>query len=82
MFSLLTGVPGVDELRAVVRKVDTVRHHGVPDGCVLELDLQSVPHEAAGFDPLAMIAGGGGRCCCARRWPPSTAPPRTTGSRA
>ena len=59
MFSLLTGVPGTDELRAFVRKVDTVRHHGVPDGCVLELDLQSVPHEAAGFDPLAMIAGGG-----------------------
>ena len=59
MFSLLTGVPGIDELRAVVRKVDTVRHHGVPDGCVLELDLQSVPHEAAGFDPFAMIAGGG-----------------------
>ena len=59
MFSLLTGVPGTDELRAFVRKVDTVRHHGVPDGCVLELDLQSVPNEAAGFDPLAMIAGGG-----------------------
>src|SRR4051812_31054837 len=59
MFSLLTGVPGTDELRAFVRKVDTVRHHGVPAGCVLELDLQSVPDEAAGFDPLAMIAGGG-----------------------
>ena len=43
MFSLLSGVPGTDELRALVRQVDTARHHGVPDGCVLELDLQSVP---------------------------------------
>jgi protease-4 len=59
MFSLLSGVPGTDELRAFVRKVDTARHHGVPDGCVLELDLQSVPNETGGFDPLAMLAGGG-----------------------
>jgi protease-4 len=59
MFNLLSGVPGTDELRAFARKVDTARHHGVPDGCVLELDLQSVPNETSGFDPLAMIAGGG-----------------------
>ena len=39
--------------------MDTARHHGVPDGCVLELDLQAVPHETGGFDPLAIIAGGG-----------------------
>jgi protease-4 len=31
----------------------------VPDGCVLELDLQAVPNETGGFDPFAMIAGGG-----------------------
>ena len=59
MLSFLTDVPGTDELRAIVRKVDTARHHGVPSGCVLELDLQSVPQETAGFDPLAMITGGG-----------------------
>jgi protease-4 len=59
MFSLLSGIPGADELRAVVRKVDTARHRGVPDGCVLELDLQSVPNETGGFDPLATITGGG-----------------------
>jgi protease-4 len=59
MFSFLTDVPGTDELRAIVRKVDTARHHGVPGGCVLELDLQSVPQESGGFDPLAMLAGNG-----------------------
>jgi protease IV len=59
MFEFLPGIPGTDDLRALVRKVDTARHHGVPDGCVLELDLQSVPHETGGFDPLALIASGG-----------------------
>ncbi|MEU0495314.1 signal peptide peptidase SppA [Mycobacterium sp. NPDC006124] len=59
MFSFLSDVPGTDELRAIVRKVDTARHHGVPSGCVLELDLQSVPQETGGFDPLAMLSGNG-----------------------
>ena len=59
MFSLLSGIPGSDEFRAIARKVDTARHQGVPDGCVLELDLQSVPNETGGFDPLAVLAGGG-----------------------
>jgi protease-4 len=59
MYSFLSDVPGTDELRAIVRKVDTARHHGVPSGCVLELDLQSVPPESSSFDPLAMITGGG-----------------------
>jgi protease-4 len=59
MFSFLLDVPGSDELRAIVRKVDTVRHHGVPSGCVLELDLQSVPQESSGFDPLAMLNSSG-----------------------
>ena len=60
MFNLLSGIPGSDELRTIVRKVDTARHHGVPNGCVLELDLQTVPQEAAGgFDPLALINGAG-----------------------
>jgi protease IV len=59
MFAFLSGIPGADDLRAVARRVDTARHHGVPNGCVLELDLLSVPVETAGFDPLAMITGGG-----------------------
>ncbi|MDG4663962.1 signal peptide peptidase SppA [Mycobacterium sp. 236(2023)] len=59
MFSLLSGVPGFDEVRQIVRKVDTARHQGVPDGCILELDLQSAPPESAGFDPMAIINGAG-----------------------
>lgn len=59
MFSFLPNVPGTDELRAIVRKVDTARHHGVPSGCVLELELQAIPQETGGFDPLAMLNGAG-----------------------
>jgi protease-4 len=59
MFAFLSGIPGADEVRNLARRFDTARHHGVPDGCVLELDLQAVPHETGGFDPLAMIASGG-----------------------
>jgi protease-4 len=59
MFGFLSGIPGTDELRTLVRRVDTARHHGVPDGCVIELDLQAVPQETSGFDPFAMIASGG-----------------------
>ena len=57
MFSFLPGVPG--DLRSLGRRIDTSRHHGVPNGCILELDLQSLPAETAGFDPMAFIAGGG-----------------------
>jgi protease IV len=57
MFAFLPGVPGIDDLRALGRRVDTARHHGIADGCVLELDLTSVPQETSGFDPLAMITG-------------------------
>ena len=56
MFAFL---PGTDDVLALARHVDTARHHGVPKGCVLELDLQSVPAETGGFDPLAIISGGG-----------------------
>lgn len=59
MFSFLPGIPDLDDLRSLRRKVDTARHHGVPDGCVLELDLLAAPPETGGFDPLAIIAGGG-----------------------
>ena len=59
MFSLLPGVPGPDDVRALFRRVDTARHHGVPGGCILELDLQAVPPETAGFDPLGMLNGSG-----------------------
>src|SRR5690242_6982337 len=59
MFAFLSGIPGADDLRNLVKRVDTARHHGIPNGCVLELDLQTVPHETSGFDPFAMIASGG-----------------------
>jgi protease-4 len=59
MFALLPDLPGVDEVRTVARHIDTARHRGVPNGCVLELDLQSVPHETGGFDPLALINARG-----------------------
>ncbi|QRY42419.1 signal peptide peptidase SppA [Mycolicibacterium boenickei] len=59
MFAFLPGIPGKDELKTWVRRVDTARHNGVPGGCVLELDLLSIPPETSGFDPLAVIAGGG-----------------------
>ncbi|BCI51875.1 signal peptide peptidase SppA [Mycolicibacterium litorale] len=59
MFAFLPGIPGADDVRAIVRRVDTARHKGVPNGCVLELDLLSVPPETSGFDPLAMISSGG-----------------------
>lgn len=55
----LPGLPGMDDVRTLARRIDTARHHGVPSGCVLELDLQSVPHETGGFDPLALISPGG-----------------------
>ncbi len=57
MFAFLPGIPGIDDLRSVARKVDTARHNGVPNGCVLEFDLQSVPNETGGFDPIAMLSG-------------------------
>ncbi|HEX5145077.1 MAG TPA: signal peptide peptidase SppA [Mycobacterium sp.] len=62
MFTFLPGLPGLPslgDLRAAVRKVDTVRHHGVANGCLLELDLHNVPPETAGFDPLAFVNGAG-----------------------
>src|SRR5947209_18610890 len=63
MFALLPSLPGIaqwgDELRAVATRVGTARHHGVPNGCVLELNLRSVPPETSGFDPMAFITGGG-----------------------
>ncbi|MCX2934687.1 signal peptide peptidase SppA [Mycobacterium sp. CVI_P3] len=59
MFAFLPAVPGADDIRDALRRIDTARHHGVPDGCVLELDLQSIPPEASGFDPLTFITGGG-----------------------
>jgi protease IV len=46
-------------VRALASRVDTARHHGVPNGCVLEFSLRTVPPETTGFDPLAIITGGG-----------------------
>src|SRR5271163_4203582 len=63
MFAFLPSLPGFsnlgDEVRALAGRVDTARHHGIPNGCVLEFNLRSVPPETTGFDPLAFIAGGG-----------------------
>ncbi|WP_198157831.1 S49 family peptidase, partial [Mycobacterium celatum] len=59
MLGFLPDPPGVDDARALARRVDTARHHGVPKGCVLELDLYATPPETGGFDPLAIISGGG-----------------------
>jgi protease IV len=59
MFALLPSLPGLDDVRALAGRVDTVRHHGVPNGCVLEFSLRAVPPETTGFDPLAIITGGG-----------------------
>lgn len=55
----MSGLPGLDDVRALARRIDTARHNGVPNGCVLELDLTSVPNETGGFDPLALINGAG-----------------------
>src|ERR1700751_4090042 len=60
MFAFLPDPPGADEVRAFARRVDTARHHGVPKGCVLDLDLRATPPEGGGLDPLT-ISGGGGR---------------------
>jgi len=57
MQTFLPGVPG--EMRAVVRRIDTARHRGVPKGVILELGLQSVPPETAGFDPVRFVTGAG-----------------------
>ncbi|GFG73097.1 signal peptide peptidase SppA [Mycobacterium botniense] len=59
MFTFVPDFPGSGEVRALAGWIDTARHHGVPNGCVLEVDLRSVPPETAGFDPLALITGGG-----------------------
>lgn len=59
MLGFLPDPPGIDDVRALAHRVDTARHHGVPKGCVLELDLHATPPETGGFDPLALIAGGG-----------------------
>jgi protease-4 len=61
MRSLLPELPdGVrDAIASGARRIDTVRHHGVPGGCILELDLQSAPPETAGFDPVRFVTGAG-----------------------
>jgi protease IV len=57
MFAFLPSLPGVDDVRALAGRVDTVRHHGVPNGCVLEFNLRTVPPETVGFDPMAFVTG-------------------------
>ena len=49
MFAFLPSLPGLskwgDDVRALASRVDTARHHGVPNGCVLEFSLRAVPPE-------------------------------------
>jgi len=61
MRSFLPGVPDEvrDQIRSAGRRIDTARHHGVPSGCLLELDLQAAPPETAAFDPVRFVTGGG-----------------------
>ena len=59
MFSFLPDPPGIDDVRALARRVDTARHHGVPNGCVLELELRVPPPETSSLDPLTIITGSG-----------------------
>ena len=59
MFGFLPSVPGVADVRALVDRVDTARHHGIPSGCVLEFNLRSLPPETTGFDPVTIVTGGG-----------------------
>ena len=58
MFAFLPSLPGVDDVRDLVTRIDTARHHGIPSGCVLEFNLRSVPPETTGFDPLTIVTGG------------------------
>jgi protease-4 len=57
----LPGIPGDlrDYIKTGARRVDTARHHGVPQGCILELNLESVPPETSSFDPIRLVTGGG-----------------------
>lgn len=59
MFAFLPSLPGADDVRALVTRVDTARHHGIPNRCVLEFDLWSIPPEVTSFDPLAILTGHG-----------------------
>lgn len=49
------------ELHDLITKVDTVRHRGVPRGCVLELNLLEVPAETTALDPLGLAVSGWNR---------------------
>lgn len=59
MFGFLPSLPGVDDVRDLVNRVDTARHRGIPSGCVLEFNLRSMPPETTSFDPLTIVTGGG-----------------------
>ncbi|WP_373202601.1 signal peptide peptidase SppA [Mycobacterium marinum] len=63
MFAFLPFLPSLssvgDDVRALAERVDTARHHGVPNGCILEFNLRTMPAESNGFDPFLIISGGG-----------------------
>src|SRR5271156_1460632 len=59
MFAFLPDPPGIDDVRTFARRVDTARHHGVPKGCVLELDLRVAPPGAGGGGPPTNLLRAG-----------------------
>src|ERR1700742_2146494 len=59
MFSFLPDPPGIDDVRALGRRVDTARDHRVPNGCVLELDLRAPRPKTSTLIPLTITTGGG-----------------------
>ena len=73
MFAFL---PGPSDVLSLARHIDTVRHHGVPKDCVLELDLRSAQAETSGFDPLTIISGAGRSLTLQEAVTAITAPPR------
>lgn len=58
MFVFRPTIPGPDVWCKVAGRVDTVLHRGVPQGCVIEMDIQSIPPEVGSFDPLTFIQIG------------------------
>ncbi len=70
----------IEDLRALVGRVDTARHHDCTRR--LRARTRSVPPETTGFDPLTVLTGGGRPMAlrCGRRDPPCRRGP--PGSRA
>src|ERR1700743_3808539 len=59
MFFFLPDPPGIDDVRALARRVDTARHHGGPNRRGHELHLWAARRQARGLEPFTTITGGG-----------------------